>query len=439
MAHRAGQGERRGDRQSDRQSDRQDGEPAGGRGDRQEAGHDAAGTAKDLHPRKFDLLNLSLVDVNGGLRPYLNVFLLVHREWSATTVGLVTTLAGLVGVGLQAPLGAVIDRARDKRLAIVAALMAASAGAVVIALWPQFWPVLLAFTVLTAAGSSFTPTIAGLTLGIFPKARLSRRMGRNSAWYRAGNVVIAVLIALVGYGFPDRAVFFLVPALSFAAAAAVLSIPRDIVGRELAEGVKPKPRSGAAFKVLLDNRPLLVFAASIFLFQLANGPMASLVAQKISLAHENWSAAITSTTIVAAQAVMLPMAILVGRFADGWGRKPILLFAFAMLPVRALLYTVSDDALWLFAVQALEGVSTGLYSAIKPLVIADLMEDKARYNLASGVVATVQGVAIALSNVLAGSLVDASGFTAAFLVSAGIGLGAALLLTRMPEPSGQRA
>lgn len=167
--------------------------------------------------------------------------------------------------------------------------------------------------------------------------------------------------------------------------------------------------------------------------------MASLVAQKISLAHENWSAAITSTTIVAAQAVMLPMAILVGRFADGWGRKPILLFAFAMLPVRALLYTVSDDALWLFAVQALEGVSTGLYSAIKPLVIADLMEDKARYNLASGVVATVQGVAIALSNVLAGSLVDASGFTAAFLVSAGIGLGAALLLTRMPEPSAQRA
>ena len=91
MAHRAG----RGDRQSDRQGDRQDGEPVGGRGDRQEAGHDAVGTAKDLHPRKFDLLNLSLVDVNGGLRPYLNVFLLVHREWSATTVGLVTTLAGL--------------------------------------------------------------------------------------------------------------------------------------------------------------------------------------------------------------------------------------------------------------------------------------------------------------------------------------------------------
>ncbi|MEE7455300.1 MFS transporter [Methylorubrum populi] len=392
--------------------------------------------ARDLHPRKFDLLNLTLVDVNGGLRPYLNVFLLVHREWSATTVGLVTTIAGLIGVGLQAPLGAVIDAARDKRMAIVAALLAASAGAAVIAVWPQFWPVLVAFTVLTAAGSSFTPTIAGLTLGIFPKARLSRRMGRNSAWYRGGNVCIAVLIALVGYGFPDRAVFFIVPALSLAAAAAVLSIPREIVGQELAEEVKPKGKGGSALKVLLGNRPLLIFAASIFLFQLANGPMASLVAQKISLAHEDWSAAITSTTIIAAQVVMLPMAIMVGRFADGWGRKPIILFAFAMLPVRALLYTLSDDPIWLFAVQSLEGVSTGLYSAIKPLMIADFMEDKSCYNLASGAIATVQGIAIALSNVLAGSIVDLSGFTAAFLVSSAVGTASALLLTRMPEPSG---
>jgi len=110
-----------------------------------------------------------------------------------------------------------------------------------------------------------------------------------------------------------------------------------------------------------------------------------------------------------------------------------------MLPVRALLYTVSDDAIWLFAVQSLEGVSTGLYSAIKPLMIADFMEDKARYNLASGAIATVQGVAIALSNVLAGSIVDLSGFTAAFLVSSAIGTAAALLLTRMPEPSSVKA
>jgi len=67
------------------------------------------------------------------------------------------------------------------------------------------------------------------------------------------------------------------------------------------------------------------------------------------------------------------------------------------------------------------------------------MDDKSRYNLASGAVATVQGIAIALSNVLAGGVVDWSGFGAAFLVSAVIGTAAAVLITRMPEPSERRA
>lgn len=61
----------------------------------------------------------------------------MHREWIATTVGLVTTVADLIGVALQTPLGAVIDAARDKRMGIVVALRAAWAGAAVIAILYQ--------------------------------------------------------------------------------------------------------------------------------------------------------------------------------------------------------------------------------------------------------------------------------------------------------------
>ena len=38
-----------------------------------------------------------------------------------------------------------------------------------------------------------------------------------------------------------------------------------------------------------------------------------------------------SACIVAAQAVMLPIALLVGRKADAWGRKPLFLIGFAAL------------------------------------------------------------------------------------------------------------
>ena len=39
-----------------------------------------------------------------------------------------------------------------------------------------------------------------------------------------------------------------------------------------------------------------------------------------------------SFCMVAAQGVMLPIAILVGRNTDNWGRRPLFLAAFAVLP-----------------------------------------------------------------------------------------------------------
>jgi hypothetical protein len=79
-----------------------------------------------------------------------------------------------------------------------------------------------------------------------------------------------------------------------------------------------------------------------------------------------------SACIVAAQAVMLPIALLVGRTADSWGRKPLFLAGFAILPIRAVLYTLSDNSFWLVGVQVLDGVGAGIFGALTPLVIADI-------------------------------------------------------------------
>jgi hypothetical protein len=51
-----------------------------------------------------------------------------------------------------------------------------------------------------------------------------------------------------------------------------------------------------------------------------------------------------SACIVAAQLMMLPIALAGRAHADRLGRKPILLIGFAILPVRAVLYTLSDDS-----------------------------------------------------------------------------------------------
>ena len=156
-----------------------------------------------------------------------------------------------------------------------------------------------------------------------------------------------------------------------------------------------------------------MFAACAMLFHFANAPLLPLVGQKLARSHPAWATSMLSSCIVAAQIIMLPVALAVGRTADRFGRKPILLIGFAVLPVRAVLYTFSDSAPWLIGVQLLDGVGAGIFGAITPLVIADLMRGTGRYNLAQGAVAAAQGVGASLSGLAAGVLVDHLGYDAA--------------------------
>ena len=128
----------------------------------------------------------------------------------------------------------------------------------------------------------------------------------------------------------------------------------------------------------------MIFALCALLFHFANAPLLPLVGQKLALQFPQEATAMMSFCIVAAQGVMLPIAILVGRRADSWGRRPIFLIAFAVLPIRAALYPLSDNAFWLIGVQLLDGVGAGIYQALTPLVIADIMRGTGRYNLAQG-------------------------------------------------------
>jgi MFS family permease len=122
-----------------------------------------------------------------------------------------------------------------------------------------------------------------------------------------------------------------------------------------------------------------------------------------------------SFCMVAAQGVMLPIAILVGRHADSWGRRPIFLIAFAVLPIRAALYTLSDNSFWLIGVQLLDGVGAGIYGALTPLVISDIMRGTGRFNLAQGAVATTMGIGASVSALFAGEMVDHFGYSVSFL------------------------
>jgi len=395
----------------------------------------SAAPGAGFNPRSLDAINFFLADARGAVGPYLNVYLVTAQGWSQSALGVVTLVSGIAALVLQTPIGAAIDRTHRKRGAIVLALAVMAVGAAIIFFRSDFWSVLVASTMISVVGDVFAPAVAALTLGLVGRRGLARRTGRNAAFDHAGNVLIAVVAALVGWWISQRAVFLLMPVFAVMAAAATLSIPPRAIDHDLARGADADGKSvRSGWSVLVRHRPLVIFGISVFLFHFANAPLLPLVGQVLAFAHPDWATAMMSVCIVAAQVVMLLIAVLVGRMADRWGRKPIFLVGFATLPVRAVLFTLSHDSGWLIAVQLLDGVGAGIYSVLTPLVVADIMRGTGRYNLAQGAVATMTGIGASLSGLAAGVIVDALGFDAAFLV---LGLVAAIaavvFMMAMPE------
>lgn len=401
--------------------------------------------AARFSPFSLDAINFLLADVRGALGPYLNVFLVTQQHWSQAETGLVTMIGGLLGLTAQTPIGAAIDETRAKRGAIILALAVLAVGGVTIFALPSFWPVMAANGLMAVVGDVFGPAVAALTLGLYIRKALARRMGRNAAFDHAGNVAIAIVAGAVGYAFSQRAVFLLVPIFSLLAGIAVLSIPYKAINLSRARDLDGETGPGkhgaspAGYGILFKTRPLVIYGLCVMLFHFANAPLLPLVGQKLAAVYPKEATAMMSACIVAAQFVMLPIAVLVGRTADSWGRKPLFLAGFGILPIRAVLYTCSDNSAWLIGVQLLDGVGAGIFGALSPLVIADIMHGTGRYNLAQGAVATAQGIGASVSGFVAGIIVDHFGYSPAFLALATVAaIALAVLAIAMPETAERR-
>ena len=241
-------------------------------------------TPQRLHAPSLDWLNFLIADVRGGLGPYVVVFLVAEQGWTPTAAGLVSTVGGWLGLAAQVPIGAWLDRTRHKRGAMLWGLLGLSIGAVVIAIAPSFWPVLLANGAMQVVSGVFEPAVAALTVGLCTREVLTARMGRNAAWSRAGNMAAAILSGLVAWLFSAGAVFLQVPVIAALTAIAAMTIPYSKVDLRRARGLEPGDAEAdgpQSWTSVLRSRPLLVFAACSFLYELADAPLLTLVGQKL--------------------------------------------------------------------------------------------------------------------------------------------------------------
>lgn len=386
----------------------------------------------------LDSLNFFLADVRDGLGPYLAIYLLAVHQWDPASIGVVMTLAGIAALLTQGPAGALIDRTRSKRAIIAFAALLVTGSCLILPFVSSFTWVALTQAASATAASVFAPSISAISLGITGPRAFTRRTGRNETFNHAGNAVAALLAGGLAYLFGPVVVFYLMAFMALASVVAVSCVSAQAIDHDIARGFDPAHASDhtqpSGISVLLSNRPLLLFAVCCALFHLANAAMLPLVSQKLAQINLQMATPLTSACVVAAQLVMVPMAWLVGIKADRWGRKPLLLVGFMILPLRGVLYTLSNDPYWLVAVQMLDGIGAGIFGALFPVIVKDLTQGTGRFNVSLGALSTVFGLGAALSSSLAGFVVQQAGYNAAFLTLAGVAAVAlALLWLAMPE------
>ena len=377
-----------------------------------------------------------LADVQTGFGAFVSVYL-TAQKWTQTDIGLVLTIGGIVGLLGQIPGGALVDAARSERWVAALAVIVVGASAFALAVSPIFLIVLLSRILQAAASCVLGPAIAAISLGLVGRKAIGHRLGRNASFASVGSGLAALGMGACGYYVSDRAAFFVAAAMAAPALLALAFIRNEEVDATRAHGGIPTPDQKTAIRGLLGllrNRSLLIFGGCIVLFQLANAAMLPLAASMMTLRSNKFATILVATSIVAPQIIVAALSPWVGRKAQLWGRRPLLVLCFAALAVRGALFSLVIDPYMLMAVQLLDGVSGAALGVLVPLTVADVSRNTGHFNLAQGAVGCAVGVGASISTTLVGYVSDRFDSATAFLMMTGVAVaGLAAVWLAMPE------
>ena len=387
----------------------------------------------------LDWLNFFLADVQTGVGPFLAIYLASYK-WDQQQVGLALALGTIAGIITQTPAGALVDYLRSKRALISVGVIVLAACSILIALFPSFWPVIMAQVLIGGTSSIFGPTICAISLGIVGHKLFDARQGRNQMFNSAGNVIAAISMGVIGYYISNRGIFFFVAFATIPTILSLLLINPNEINYAQARGARGGKNDANAARVreLFDDHPLVIFLICAVMFHFANAAMLPLLGEMLAKGQGRSSMMFMSACVVTTQLVITLIASWAGQTAGVWGRKPLLLIAFGVLPIRGLLYTLTNNTELLVAIQLLDGIGAGIFGVVSVLVIADLTEGTGRFNLTLGAISTAVGIGASFSQVIAGSIVKHFGYSTGFIFLAAVALVAfTILYFFMPETRGK--
>ncbi|MBS0971950.1 MFS transporter [Serratia rubidaea] len=377
------------------------------------------------------LLSFFMSDVRDGLGPFLGVFL-INDRWSAEDIGYVMTAGGIAGLVATLPAGILADATAHKRLLVSLAALLIMSGTLLLWFFPH--PLMVYASQVTAGVSAalIGPLMAGLTLGLVGQRLFAHQLGRNEAYNHGGNMLSALLAGAASWFWGLGAVFLLMIVMTCGALMAAFAIREQDIDHRVARGLKPDetPAQMPSLATLVKMPALMLTGLTLLLFHLSNAaqlPMLSMQVASGEQARAFNPGLYAAMTVVIAQCVMIPVALLVSRYVRKYGYQKLILLALMVLPVRAMTAALWPSPWAAIPVQIFDGLSAGILGVAVPGFIASLLNGTGHVNAGQALVMLVQGFGAALSPAVAGAIATHYSWRDAFMSLAGIAVMALLI------------
>jgi MFS family permease len=390
-----------------------------------------ARSAEAAASRGLDYFNLFVANVQTGFGPFIAVYL-SGQSWTQTAIGVALSVGTVSSMASQVPAGAMVDAIRNKTRVAAFSVLVFTASALMFAIYPIPLLVYLAEVLHGVSSCTLGPAIAAMSLALAGRFAMAVRLGRNARYAAVGNGVGAALMGACGQYLSERGVFYLTAALTLPALVTLLPLRRFAIARSAAQAAVLEVPKARVLKVLADPR-LLVFCGCAMLFTFANAPLLMLISGTLAARGSNPSLLI-GACIVLPQIIVALASPAVGRFADRYGRRLVLIIGFLMLPLRALVFSTTSNSALVIAVQVLDGIAGAGFGILVPLIVSDVAARSGHFNLSLGAVGFAIGIGSTVSTSAAGWVADHFGMRPAFYFLASVGLAAVLLAVfAMPE------
>lgn len=375
-----------------------------------------------------------VTSVFGLIQPYTAPYLRASGL-TALEINLIGGTSSLFAVAIQPLLGRLSDRIDARRPLILAA---AATAATAYHFFPSARGVLgfLALSLVGANSVQYLNSAGGVLIGrLAHPSQAGAAYARYRVWGSIGYVATTQLAGwLLPKNTPDpraeiEPAFTVGTALIFAAIALLaLGIPDPKLADQTPRGQTSTPRSHHTG----DPENFKRFLGAYFLYSFAlYGASANLplfLTEHLN-ANQRDLGNFFAIGVIAEVLVMTR----VGSWTDRHGRRPALLAAFCLLPVRLLAYVPASTPLQATLVQSLHGLNFGIVGAVAVIVANDCASPASR-GLAQARLAGTAGVALALGQWTCGAILQRWGFGALFSSMAAVAtIAAAVLATTFRE------